>query len=188
VSRDNASTAPPNPEGVAVTSPESAVSAERFSGCFSSGKVLDGIHTSFNRRLCRPFVRMLSHTSVTPNAVTFGGIAISLVSAIAFAQGTYWVGARGRPLLFTSRRLFDEMDGMLAPGSSSRVTMRGLISRGFADGLMLFAALRGHDNRHVPALWPDRDLPGHCTPHRGRSCFGYYYVAAQAGYHADAAE
>ena len=42
--------------GVAVTSPSTVRTAERFLVA-RSGKILDGIHTSFNRRLCRPFVR-----------------------------------------------------------------------------------------------------------------------------------
>src|SRR5262249_38100124 len=62
VDRDVASLPLPqkSTEGVAVTSPQSAAAAERFL-IARSGKVLDGIHTSFNRRLCRPFVRLLSH-------------------------------------------------------------------------------------------------------------------------------
>src|SRR5262252_2878554 len=66
--------------GVAVNSAESVVAAERFLVA-NSGKVSDGIHTSFNRRLCRPLVRLLSHTGITPNAVTFVGVVVSLLSA-----------------------------------------------------------------------------------------------------------
>jgi phosphatidylglycerophosphate synthase len=132
VTRDNASSALPHPEGVAVTSPESVSLAERFL-VVHSGKVLDGIHTSFNRRLCRPFVRVLSHTSASPNAVTLGGVVISILSAVAFAQGSYWWSVLGA-LLFYVAGLFDEMDGMLA-----RVTFaespRGTWLEGFADGL-----------------------------------------------------
>src|SRR4029077_20893737 len=43
--------------GLAVNSPESVTAAERFLVA-NSGKISDGIHTSFNRRLCRPFVRL----------------------------------------------------------------------------------------------------------------------------------
>jgi phosphatidylglycerophosphate synthase len=119
-------------EGVAVNSPESGVTAERFLVA-NSGKISDGIHTSFNRRLCRPFVRLLSHTPVTPNAVTFGGVVVSIFSAIAFAQGTYLWSVLGA-LLFYIAGLFDEMDGMLA-----RVTFAespiGTYLEGTADGL-----------------------------------------------------
>jgi phosphatidylglycerophosphate synthase len=132
VTRDNASFAQLHPEGVAVTSPESVSRAERFLVAHS-GKVLDGIHTSFNRRLCRPFVWLLSHTSVTPNQITFVGVLVSLLSALAFSHGSYLSSVLGA-LLFYVAGLFDEMDGMLA-----RVTFaespRGTWLEGFADGL-----------------------------------------------------
>jgi phosphatidylglycerophosphate synthase len=148
VIRDNASTALLHSEGVAVTSPDTAASAERFLVAHS-GKALDGIHTSFNRRLCRPFVRMLSHTSITPNAVTFGGIVVSLVSAIAFEHGTYWWSVLGA-LLFYIAGLFDEMDGMLARLKFAE-SPRGTYLEGFADGLsylLLFAGVTIGMYRH----------------------------------------
>ena len=115
-----------------VTSPESVVMAERFLVA-NSGKVSDGIHTSFNRRLCWPFVRLFSHTPVTPNAVTFVGVVVSILSAIAFAHGTYLWSVLGA-FLFYIAGLFDEMDGMLA-----RVTFAespsGTYLEGAADGL-----------------------------------------------------
>src|SRR5246127_1258707 len=140
VIRDNASTALLHSEGVAVTSPETAASAERFLVAHT-GKALDGIHTSFNRRLCRPFVRMLSHTSITPNAVTFGGIVVSLVSAVAFAHGTYWWSVLGA-LLFYLAGLFDEMDGMLARLKFAE-SPRGTYLEGFADGLSYLLLFTG---------------------------------------------
>jgi phosphatidylglycerophosphate synthase len=140
VTRDNASTALLHPEGVAVTSPQSAASAERFLVA-RSGKVLDGIHTSFNRRLCRPFVRMLSHSSVTPNAVTVGGILVSILSAIAFAHATYCWSVLGA-LLFYIAGLFDEMDGMLARLKFAE-SPRGTYLEGFADGLSYLLLFTG---------------------------------------------
>src|SRR5262249_25414818 len=98
--------------GVAVVSEDTISGAERFLVA-RSGKASDGIHSSFNRRLCRPAVRWLSHTRITPNAVTFGGVAVSIVSALAFARGNYWSYVAGA-LLFFLAGLFDEMDGMLA--------------------------------------------------------------------------
>lgn len=146
---ENSSAAPERkPEGVLVTSQESIPCAERFLVAHS-GKVLDGIHTSFNRRLCRPFVRWLSHTSVTPDAVTFGGVVVAALSAIAFARGSYWYSVLGA-LLFFVAGLFDEMDGMLA-----RVTFtespRGTWLEGFADGLsylLLFSGITIGLDRH----------------------------------------
>ena len=102
----------PVPEGVAVTSNNSVDEAERFLVAHS-GKASDGIHTSFNRRLCRPIVKWLSHTCLIPNMVTFTGVVVALFSAIAFAGGNYWSYVAGALLFFISG-LFDEMDGMLA--------------------------------------------------------------------------
>jgi phosphatidylglycerophosphate synthase len=132
VVRDNASLTLSYPEGVAVTSPEGVASAERFLVAHS-GKVLDGIHTSFNRRLCRPCVRLLTHTSITPNQVTFGGVLVSVLSAIAFAHGSYWWYVLGA-LLFYIAGLFDEMDGMLARIKFAESPL-GTWLEGFADGL-----------------------------------------------------
>lgn len=140
VTRDDFSSALLHPEGVAVTSPETAASAERFLVAHS-GKALDGIHTSLNRRLCRPFVKMLSHTSVAPNAVTVGGIVVSLVPAIAFAHGTYWWSVLGA-LLFYIAGLFDEMDGMLARLKFAE-SPRGTYLEGFADGLSYLLLFTG---------------------------------------------
>lgn len=150
VDRDRASSALPQKtaEGIAVTSPESAAAAERFL-IARSGKVLDGIHTSFNRRLCRPFVRLLSHTAITPNQVTFAGVIVSVLSAIAFAQGTYLYSVLGA-LVFYVAGLFDEMDGMLARVKFME-SPRGTWLEGFADGLsylLLFAAITVGLRRH----------------------------------------
>lgn len=138
---DNVPSVLPHPEGVAVTSPESVVRAECFLVAHS-GKVLDGIHTSFNRRLCRPFVRVLSHTIITPDAVTLGGVVISVLSGFAFARGTYWYSVSAA-LLFYVAGLFDEMDGMLARAKFAE-SSRGTWLEGFADGLsylMLFGGM-----------------------------------------------
>ena len=120
------------PEGVAVTSDDTAAAAERFLVA-RSGKVLDGIHTSFNRWLCRPAVRWLTHTRATPNAVTLGGVVVAIFSAIAFARGNYWSYVLGA-LLFYIAGLFDEMDGMLARIKFSDSPL-GTYLEGFADGL-----------------------------------------------------
>jgi phosphatidylglycerophosphate synthase len=122
----------PAPEGVAVTSDDTAVIAERFLVA-RSGKVLDGIHTSFNRWLCRPAVRWLTHTRATPNAVTLGGVVVAIFAAFAFARGNYWSYVVGS-LLFYVAGLFDEMDGMLARIKFSDSPL-GTYLEGFADGL-----------------------------------------------------
>src|SRR4029077_11740934 len=85
------------------------------------------------RRLCRPLLRLLSHTSITPNGVTLGGVVISALSAVAFAHGHYWsYVACGR--LFYLAGLFDEMDGMLARIKFADSPF-GTYLEGFADGM-----------------------------------------------------
>lgn len=141
-------------EGVAVTSPGTARMAERFLVAHS-GKVLDGIHTSFNRRLCRPLVRLLSHTRITPNHVTLGGVVVSVASFFAFTRGTYLAFVLGA-LLFFVAGLFDEMDGMLARIKFADSPF-GTWFEGFADGLgylLLFAGItiglyRQHGSREL---------------------------------------
>ena len=78
-----------------------------------TGKVTDGIYSRFNRRLCWPSVRWLSHTWITPNGVSFGGLAVALLAGLTFAQGSWAYDAVGG-LLFFVAGLFDEIDGMLA--------------------------------------------------------------------------
>jgi len=140
LTRDTISLAPPNrcAEGIAVISPETALEAERFLVA-RSGKVLDGIHTGFNRYLCRPVVRWLSHTRITPNQVSFGGLSVALLSCWAFAQGAYLWYVLGA-LLFFLAGLFDEMDGMLARIKFADSPF-GTWLEGFIDGasyLLLF--------------------------------------------------
>jgi phosphatidylglycerophosphate synthase len=99
-------------EGIAVLSENSVNVAERWL-VENSGKPLDGIYTSFNRRLCRPLVRMLAHTAVSPNAVTLAGLLIACLSAYCFSRGTYFSALVGALLFFLSG-LCDEIDGMIA--------------------------------------------------------------------------
>jgi len=78
-----------------------------------SGKVTDGIFSTFNRMLCRPAVRWLTHTPVTPNMVSFAGLGIALLAGLCFAENTWAWNVFGAALFFLSG-LFDEIDGMLA--------------------------------------------------------------------------
>ncbi len=55
---ENSPAAVQKPEGIAAVSESSVNAAERWLVA-NSGKPLDGIYTSFNRRLCRPLVRTL---------------------------------------------------------------------------------------------------------------------------------
>jgi phosphatidylglycerophosphate synthase len=99
-------------EGIAVLSTVSVNEAERWLAA-NSGKPLDGIYTSFNRRLCRPAVRALTHTAVSPNAVTLAGLLVACFSAYCFSRGSYFSSVGGALLFFLSG-LCDEIDGMLA--------------------------------------------------------------------------
>jgi len=129
------------PEGVSVTSTHTAADAERLVVA-RSGKPLDGIYSTFNRWLCRPVVRLLSHTCVTPNAVTIAGLAVAILSCWMFACGSYSAYVGGALLFFLSG-LCDEIDGMLA-----RITFResafGTWFEGFVDNatyLLLFIGM-----------------------------------------------
>jgi phosphatidylglycerophosphate synthase len=99
-------------EGIAILSEDGVDNAERWLVA-NSGKPLDGIYTSFNRRLCRPAVRALTHTAISPNAVTLAGLLVACVSAYFFSRGSYLFSVIGALLFFLSG-LFDEIDGMLA--------------------------------------------------------------------------
>lgn len=78
-----------------------------------SGKETDGIYSKSNRWLCRPAVRWLSKTPVTPNLVSVTGLVVALLSGYWFAQG-YWAAYVLGAFLYFLSVLFDEIDGMLA--------------------------------------------------------------------------
>ena len=78
-----------------------------------SGKVTDSVYSNLNRRLCRPAVRRLSHTRVSPNTIGFCGLAVTVLAGILFAQGSWAFDVAGGILFFISG-LLDEVDGMLA--------------------------------------------------------------------------
>jgi phosphatidylglycerophosphate synthase len=74
---------------------------------------------------------------------------ISILSAAAFAQGSYWWSVLGA-LLFYLAGLFDEMDGMLARVRFAE-SPRGTWFEGFADGLsylLLFGGITIGLDRH----------------------------------------
>src|SRR5262249_9813914 len=131
-SEDCAFCPPQRTDGIAVISPATAAAAEQFLVAYS-GKVLDRIHSSFNRRLCRPWVRLISHIPISPNEISVGGVLLAAFAAIAFAQGAYWSDVVGA-LLFFVAGLFDEMDGMVARIKFAESPF-GTWLEGFADGL-----------------------------------------------------
>jgi phosphatidylglycerophosphate synthase len=140
-------------DGIPVTSQAAVQTAERFLVA-NSGKPLDGIYSSFNRRLCRPFVRFLTHTRVTPNALTFGGLLVAILAGLLFARGSYVYYVAGALLFFVSG-LFDEMDGMLAR-IKFRESAFGTWLEGFVDNityLVIFAGITVGLHRQYGS-WP----------------------------------
>ncbi|MDX2152141.1 MAG: CDP-alcohol phosphatidyltransferase family protein [Bryobacteraceae bacterium] len=98
--------------GFLLQSPASTCDAERAL-VRHSGKASDGLFSRFNRKLCWPAVRGLSHTRITPNAVSFAGLAVAIFSGLLFASGG-WLNEVAGALVFFVSGLFDEIDGMLA--------------------------------------------------------------------------
>jgi len=143
------------PEGVAVTSTALVDPAERWLVAHS-GKPLDGIYSKFNRWLCRPLVRVLTHTPVTPNAVTLAGLVVAILGTYFFTSGGY-LGTVIGALLFFASGLLDEVDGMVARLKFSDSAF-GTWFEGHVDNLsylLLFAGITtGLYRQHGPrALW-----------------------------------
>jgi phosphatidylglycerophosphate synthase len=130
-------------DGISIISPTTVRMAERFL-VEHSGKPLDGMYSNFNRRLCRPFVRLLTHTRVTPNVLTLAGLLVAILATFLFARGSYGSCVAGAILFFVSG-LFDEMDGMLAR-IKFRESAFGTWFEGFVDNvtyLVVFAGITG---------------------------------------------
>lgn len=102
----------PAPGGVSVDSPHSCRQAERLL-VRGSGKPTDGLFSNFNRRLCRPTVRVLLKTPVSANAITVAGLLISVLSGYLYSLGT-WAGFALGGLVYFIAVEFDEIDGMVA--------------------------------------------------------------------------
>jgi len=133
--------------GLPITPQTDTAQVERFL-IANSGKPTDGIHSQFNRWFCRPAVRLLSHTRVTPNGVTLAGLAIGAASAVSYARGFYAAYVFGALLFFVSG-LFDEADGMLAR-VKFRESVFGTWFEGLVDEatyLLLFAGIAVGLNR-----------------------------------------
>jgi phosphatidylglycerophosphate synthase len=120
----------PAPLGILITSENRIADAERFLVA-NSGKATDGIYSRFNRFLCRPAVRLLTHTPVTPNWVTLGGLVVGIAAAFMYARGFYAAYVAGALLFFLSG-LFDDADGMLAR-VKFRESVFGTWFEGFVD-------------------------------------------------------
>jgi phosphatidylglycerophosphate synthase len=128
------------PEGVSIDSRRSVRKAEQLLVA-RSGKPSDGIYSRFNRLLCRPVVRWLTHTRATPNHVTIGGLAVAIVAALMYARGIYAACVAGALLFFLSG-LFDEADGMLAR-IGFRESAWGTWFEGFVDNATYLLVFTG---------------------------------------------
>jgi phosphatidylglycerophosphate synthase len=131
----------PDVDGMSIHSSHDIARAERFLVA-KSGKATDGIYSTFNRKLSRPFVRILTHTPVTANMVTVAGLLVGISSALMYMRGSYPAYVAGAVLFFVSG-LIDEMDGMLARLKFLESAF-GTWFEGFVDNvtyLLLFAGI-----------------------------------------------
>jgi phosphatidylglycerophosphate synthase len=131
----------PGVDGISIHSSNDIARAERFLVA-KSGKATDGIYSNFNRKLTRPFVRILTHTPVTANMVTVAGLLVGMSSALMYMRGSYPAYVAGAVLFFISG-LIDEMDGMLARLKFQESAF-GTWFEGFVDNvtyLLLFAGM-----------------------------------------------
>ena len=128
-------------DGVSIYSRGDLLRAERFLMA-TSGKSTDGIFSTFNRKLSRPFVRALTHTRITQNEVTLAGLLVAIISALIYSRGYYLCYVAGAILFYVSG-LIDEMDGMLAR-LMFRESAFGTWFEGFVDNatyLLLFSGI-----------------------------------------------
>lgn len=139
--------------GIAVDSAKTAAMAEQEL-VRNSGKKSDGIYSRFNRRLCWPSVRWLSHWRISPNAVSFIGLLFCILSALFFSRG-HWESYVVGSLLFFLAGLCDEMDGMLA-----RITFKespfGCWLESFTDYagyLLVFSGMTAGLYREKGGVW-----------------------------------
>ncbi len=132
--------ADPFVDGISIHSSSDIARAERFLVA-NSGKPTDGIYSTFNRKLSRPFVHALTHTRATANMVTVAGLFVGILSALTYARGSYPAYAAGAVLFFISG-LIDEMDGMLARLKFQESAF-GTWFEGFVDNVTYFLLFVG---------------------------------------------
>ena len=115
--------------------------------------VYDGFVSRYlNRRISRPVSRLLAHTPVTPNQVSFISLAVAFASCAAFVYGHNIPGA----LLAQLSSIVDGIDGDLARAknvtSSFGGYMDSVLDR-YADALIILGvaiwASAQHDNIYV---------------------------------------
>ena len=165
-------------EGVLITPVTNTAEAERFLVAHA-GKPSDGIYSKFNRMLCRPAVRLLTHTPVTPNLVTLGGLLVGILAAFMYARGFYAAYVAGAVLFFLSG-LFDDADGMLAR-IKFRESVFGTWFEGLVDEasyLLLFSGITAG----LSGAWSTGADSRVSAAHRVRFVDCGHSVATQAGH------
>ena len=95
-----------------IVTPEDCVAAERKLDKWLV-KPTDGRFARFNRRISIPISRQLIKTPITPNAVTFIILAVSVAAGVFFARGGYWNMVAGS-LLSVWASILDGCDGEVA--------------------------------------------------------------------------
>lgn len=103
--------APPE-EWQAISTPEDIMAADHKLTSWLV-KPTDGRFARFNRRISIPISRQLIKTPITPNAVTFIVLAVSVAAGIFFARGGYWNMVAGA-LLSVWASILDGCDGEVA--------------------------------------------------------------------------
>lgn len=76
-------------------------------------KETDGIHARWNKKLIRPFIRLVLKTPLTPNMISLVGVCVSLAAGYTFSLGAYQYYLLGAVLSYVSA-LVDHMDGSIA--------------------------------------------------------------------------
>ncbi len=150
-------------DGVSIYSRADILQAERFLVA-KSGKSTDGIYSTFNRKLSRPFVRALTHTRITPNVVTLGGAPCSgYFGSLVFARVLFVLRRRRDPLLcFRS----DRRDGRhVGQDQVSRKRFRNLVRRLRRQCDLPSTVFRNH-SRPLSPVWTTRADLGNRTDRR----------------------
>jgi len=88
--------------------------------------------------ITNPFIRVLSRTGITPNVLTFTGLALNIAAAYTIAVGHFFLGG----VLVLISGLFDLLDGALAR-SKNQATQFGAILDSTIDRFAEAAILCG---------------------------------------------
>jgi len=101
------------------------------------GNMYDGfVSRHLNRRISRPTARLLAHTPVTPNQVSFASLGVALASFISFAYD-YPIAAG---LLAQASSVVDGIDGDLARAKGMTSAFGGFMDSildRYADALII---------------------------------------------------